>query len=131
MRPFLVKVHKFTAFRTTPASRRLLKSGPRGIGRQIRRTRRQLLRVSLHILQHNLDGLLELRILSFDDLFRAVFHHDVGLHPAILDDPLAVQVVAGELWARDIAAIQQRYGTTNATYPSPGALANERSKFVL
>src|SRR6201987_5983459 len=57
------------------------------IRRQVWRPWRQLLRVRLNFFHYQFDGLFKLWILAFDHEVRSVFHHDIGLHSPVLNDP--------------------------------------------
>src|SRR6185369_9978268 len=117
----------------TPAPTCAVRLQPRalGIGRQIGGPRGQLLRIGLDFLQHDFDGLLQLRVLPFHYQVGAILDHNVGLHAAVLHHPLAVEVVARGLGTRNVASIHKRYLAADATHSAPGAFADEGAEFVV
>ena len=64
-----------------------LDSSPR-VGRQIRRTRRQLLGMFLDLFHHQLDRLFELRIAPLHDQIGPVIDLDIRIDAAIFNQPL-------------------------------------------
>src|SRR6266568_2706493 len=91
------------------------------IGWQVWRPRRKLFRVRLDRFHDLFDCSLKLRVSSADHLLRTILHHNVRLHAVVLHNPFAIQVVAGELRPRNIAAIHQGNIATYAANAAPGA----------
>src|SRR3974390_2796319 len=83
-----------------------------------------------NLLHDEVNRLLQLRVVSGEDLTGQVVNLDVGRHSTVLDQPLAVESVERELGRGHIAAVDQRNVAANAAYTSPGALANQRTEFV-
>ena len=75
-----------------------------------------------NLLHDEVNRLLQLRVVSGEDLTGQVVNLDVGRHSTVLDQPLAVESVERELGPGHIAAVDQRNVAANAAYTSPGAL---------
>src|SRR4029077_5639296 len=89
------------------------------------------LRIRQDLFHDQLNGLFQLRILSFYHQVGPVFHNDIWLHPVIFYHPLAVQVIAGRLWTGDKASVNERDIAANAANTTPGSFSDERAKFVV
>src|SRR5258707_14698462 len=103
---YVARGRKISNFFTRNA-RWLLHSGSLWIRRQIRRPRRQCLRIRLDLLHYFFDGSFQLRVLSFYHRLRTIFHNDVKLDSMAFDDPLAFNAVTPEFPPRDVAAVDE------------------------
>src|SRR5205823_4636141 len=108
-----------------------LQPRPFRIRRQIRWPRRQLLRMFLHLLHHQLDRLLQLRILSLHHQIGTILNHYIRLHATVLNHPFAVEIIARGLRPCDVATIHQSDVAANAAHTAPRTFANERPQLVI
>src|SRR5262249_53147437 len=94
--------------------------------------RRDLVALHLQLLLDDGQGPVQLLIRAGVLLRRVVVHDDVRRDAATLDDPLlALDVVARELGAVEVTAVQQRQRTADADHAAPAPLAHQLAELVL
>ena len=98
--------------------------GERRPGRRLGR------RVLGQLLQHDLDGLVELRVLARGHGGRVLLDVDIGRDAHVLDDP-AVLGEDGQVGRRDAAAIHQGREAEDADQAAPGPLADQLAQAEL
>src|SRR5262245_35923445 len=94
---------------------------------RIRRPFWLLRRVLLYRLEYHLNRSLELRIMSVSPGFRIHLDLDVRRNTVVLDLPLSLRRVEGEVRRRHRASVDQDRIPSDAHQSAPGALADQRT----